>query len=243
MFNIIFLDNNLQDLQRTKEYLESVQCEIKYDVNIEYCHEESQMFQILNAKTSPYDIFVTDIKMRNLSGIDIARKIRDEQKNAIVIFMTSYTKYVYQSFEYAVFRYIRKDHMNEELLPALQAACEKLAVSRRTYIIIKNTQGIQKVKSSDIMYFELENRKCIIYTREERIEAWKNITQLKNELGEEVQLFIEVYRGCLVNKKHIKKVWKNENKLVLDNNIELPISRRKKKVIEETMANYWNKHK
>lgn len=46
-----------------------------------------------------------------------------------------------------------------------------------------------------------------------------------------------------MNKKHIKKVWKNENKLVLDNNIELPISRRKKKVIEETMANYWNKHK
>ena len=59
MFNIIFLDNNLQDLQRTKEYLESVQSEIKYDVNIKYCHEESQMFQILNAKTSPYDIFVT----------------------------------------------------------------------------------------------------------------------------------------------------------------------------------------
>lgn len=36
MFNIIFLDNNLADLQRTKEYLESVQNEIKYDVNIEY---------------------------------------------------------------------------------------------------------------------------------------------------------------------------------------------------------------
>ncbi len=40
MFNIIFLDNNLQDLQRTKEYLEFVQSEIRYDVNIEYCHEE-----------------------------------------------------------------------------------------------------------------------------------------------------------------------------------------------------------
>lgn len=243
MINIIFLDNNLQDLQRTKEYLESVQSEIKYDVNIEYCHEESQMFQILNTKENLYDIFVTDIKMRNLSGIDIARKIRDEQKNAIVIFMTFHTKYVYQSYAYSVFRYIRKDHMNEELLPALQAACEKVAVSRRTYIIIKNIQGIQKVKSSDIMYFELENRKCIIYTEEERIETWKNITQLKNELGEEVQLFIEIYKGCLVNKKYIKKIWKNENKLVLDNNIELSISRRKKKVVEETMVEYWNKHK
>ena len=47
----------------------------------------------------------------------------------------------------------------------------------------------------------------------------------------------------MVNKKHIKKVWKNENKLVLDNNIELSISRRKKKVVEETMVEYWNKHK
>ena len=52
MFNIIFLDNNLQDLQRTKEYLESVQSEIKYDVNIKYCNEESQMFQILKSKNS-----------------------------------------------------------------------------------------------------------------------------------------------------------------------------------------------
>lgn len=68
-------------------------------------------------------------------------------------------------------------------------------------------------------------------------------TVKKRNWGKRIQLFIEVYRGCLVNKKHIKKVWKNENKLVLDNNIELPISRRKKKVIEETMANYWNKHK
>ncbi len=66
---------------------------------------------------------------------------------------------------------------------------------------------------------------------------------VKKRIGEEVQLFIEIYRGCMVNKKHIKKVWKNENKLVLDNNIELSISRRKKKVVEETMVEYWNKHK
>lgn len=242
MINIIFFDDDLTDLQRITKYVESVEHKINYDVNVEYCHDEEQMYYILNTRAKKYDIIVTDIKMPGLSGMDIAEKIRDEQGDTIVIFMTAYTEYVYRSFECSAFRYIRKEYMRKELLPALRAACRKIMVSRESYITIKDSQGFQRVKSSDILYFELENRKCIIYTTEERIEAWKNITQIKNELGVDADLFIETYRGCLVNKKYVKMIQKNQNKIILDNHIELPISRRKKKLIEDAMFEYWGKN-
>ena len=50
-----------------------------------------------------------------VKGLDIAKKIREKDTSAIIIFLTNYDKYVYDAFEVKTFRYIPKDVIEEKL--------------------------------------------------------------------------------------------------------------------------------
>lgn len=55
-----------------------------------------------------YDIFLLDIEMPKINGLELAAKIRDSLPLAIVIFITSHEKYVYKSFEVQARRFVPK---------------------------------------------------------------------------------------------------------------------------------------
>ena len=225
-------------MDRIKKFIYSIRSEIKYPIDVtEYTSAEG-VLKKLHSSDDASNILITDIDMPDVSGMEMARVIRDEQLDVVLIFMTAHAEYVFQSFEYATFRYIRKEFMEIELLPALQAACEKVNASRDISLAIKTQDGILAVKTRDILYYELENRKCMIYTVQNRqYETWKKISELREEMGEMDNSFIQIYRGCMVNKYYVKTIKKD--KIVLEDGTELPVSRRKKQEISDTMMEYW----
>ena len=56
-----------------------------------------------------YDLIILDIEMNDLNGLQTAEFLRQIDKNVILIFMTSYDKFVYQGYEVKAFRYILKN--------------------------------------------------------------------------------------------------------------------------------------
>lgn len=126
MINILLCDDEEETLSRIRKYLDSVRSEMKHPIAItEYSSAES-VLKRLRCPDEISDILITDIDMPELSGMEMARVIREERLNVLLIFMTAHAEYVFQSFEYAPFRYIRKEFMEKELLPALQAACDRI---------------------------------------------------------------------------------------------------------------------
>lgn len=238
MVNILLCDDEEKTLDRIKKYILSIRAQIKYPIDIsEYTSAES-VLKRLHSSDSASDILITDIDMPGISGMEMARLIRAEKLNVVLIFMTAHAEYVFQSFEYTPFRYIRKEFMEIELLPALQAACEKVNASRDIALSIKTQDGIFAVRTRDILYYELENRKCIIYTiQNKQYETWKKIRELREQMGEMDNSFIQIYRGCMVNKRYVKTIKKDM--IVLEDDTELPVSRRKKQEISDTMMEYW----
>ena len=238
MIKIVLCDDEAKILSEAKNYIEKIQGEVGYDLSVEVFQDARLVLEKLKSSKDFCDILMIDIEMPDLTGLEMARFLRDAKIDVILIFMTAHTDYVFQSFEYAPFRYIRKEFMKLELLPALQAACEYAAKNRDGSIVIKTSDELGTIRAGDILYYELENRKCIIYTTQGKYETWKNIRDLRQELGGYDESFIQLYRGCMVNKRYIKTI-KNQT-IILENGIELPISRRKKKEISEIMLEYWS---
>lgn len=238
MIYILLCDDEVKVLDRTKKYVNSIRCKLKDDIDIEtYLDAESVLKRMRNSEECS-DILITDIDMPGLSGMEMVRILRDEGLDIILIFMTAHSEYVFKSFEYFPFRYIRKEFMETELLPALQAACEKVNASRDISLTIKTRDGILTVRTRDILYYELENRKCVIYTiQNKQYETWKKISELRKKMGELDSSFLQIYRGCMVNKNYVKTIKKDM--IVLENGTELPISRRKKQEISDIMMEYW----
>ena len=239
MIDILLCDDEKETVDEIMEYLsENTYCKEKTDV-MPYCTSDGVLKRLRNSEENS-DILITDIDMPGMSGMELARVIRDENLDVVLIFMTSHGEYVYDSFEYAPFRYIRKEFMKMELLPALSAACEKVIANRSISLVIKTQDGLITMKTRDILYIEMQNRKCCIYTIQNKIyETRKGIKEIWDSMKEKDSAFVWIHRGCIVNKRHIRSITKTDVVVELDK--KLPISRRKRQEIEDVMMDYWGK--
>lgn len=62
---------------------------------------------ICNSKED-FDILFLDIDMPNISGLEVAKKIRNAGSDIILIFISAHEQYVFESIDYNPFKYIRK---------------------------------------------------------------------------------------------------------------------------------------
>lgn len=67
----------------------------------------------------PYDIALLDIDMGETNGIELARKLRAENENIVIIFITNFIQYAPEGFEVQAFRYLLKQISLLNLIPTL----------------------------------------------------------------------------------------------------------------------------
>lgn len=95
-------------------------------------HRFQYMEEISDQMMASCDIAFLDIdyNARNYTGMDIARRLRQFRKDAIIIFVTNFIEYAPEGYEVQVFRYILKRNLQSELKLYLQQAIDQLNTSR-----------------------------------------------------------------------------------------------------------------
>lgn len=183
-----------------------------------------------------FDILFLDIDMPGISGLEIAKKLREENSDIILIFVSEHEQYVFESIEYSPFRYIRKSRIEKELFLDLKAAYARLGEMQDSYIVIKTSEADVRIKHSDIMYFETAARKVGFHLNNgEILKVRKTIKELKEELND--KNFIKIHSGCVVNAKYIDKL--SAYDITLDNGEQLIVSRTRMKNVKIALMNYW----
>lgn len=95
---------------------------LKAEVDVSVFVNGTELIDTIKKEKIHYDILLLDIDMPNISGLEVAKILRETNEDIIIIFISSYEKYVFDSFEYNPFRYIRKNRIKEELNIALKSA-------------------------------------------------------------------------------------------------------------------------
>lgn len=70
--------------------------------------ESTTLLEELKGQKS-YDIYLFDVEMPGMSGLELAAKVRFLDTNARIVFLTSYEKYALQSIRTGAYYYILKD--------------------------------------------------------------------------------------------------------------------------------------
>lgn len=109
------------------------------------------------------NIIFLDIDMPKTGGFDIAENIGENQSDTIIIFVTSHDNYVFSSFRYRPFRFIRKTHLLEELDEALESALQELLCGNK-YLELESKYFNEKILLSNIIYFESKRNYAEITT-------------------------------------------------------------------------------
>ena len=209
--------------------------DINYKIN-EFNSYNKDFERIIN-KGIP-TIYILDIEIKNsISGIDIARKIRKNDWDSIIIIVTSHNELSYQVMKAQIMLldFISKfDNFEGNLKIAINKSLE--LVNKKKIIKVESKGISHIVYLKDILYIERDtvDRKCFINTSYGIVPINKSLNDLKNELGDNFYL---CHRSCLVNIKNISKIdWKN-NIIYFNNKSINLLARDRKKGLKEYVGN------
>lgn len=186
---------------------------------------------------NPYDIVLLDIDMPAISGMEVAKKIRDEKRNLILIFVTDFGEKVYESIIYTPFRFIRKSYIETELTEALQAAEAMIEERKRVYTFIDKS-GVKEIAIKDIRYIEVVGHAAYIHTQTDTYNIRKSIKELQAELSK--YDFVRPHISFLVNMEYIYGLeW---DCVMLTDQQSIPLSRKNKQMVKDSLAEFLGRH-
>ena len=228
MLNIAVCDDESQITSMIEDMLEEIAIENNVDIDIDVFLGGNEFLKHLNSY-STYDIAFLDIEMKDLDGISTAKRIRDFDKNVIIIYVTSHENYMKETFEVRAFRFLTKPVTKEELETYFKEAYKEIS-NRDAYFRFKNNREECKVLARDILYFKSHLRTVYIVTEEKIYKFSKTLNLVEKIVHENLKIpFFRIHQSYLVNYNHIEKL--SYDFITLDNGTKLPISENRRKQI------------
>ena len=158
------------------------------------------------AKT-PIDIIFLDIEMDSLNGINTAKEIRKINNKVIIIFVSSYSEYVFEAFDVNALHFIQKPVDDEKFKDVFTRAIQKYN-SQNTAITLKWQSERYIIMIDEIIFVEGYNRHLMVHTINGDYEVKGKIDEIFPQL--ESHGFLKVHQGYIVNLAYISQIKNDE---------------------------------
>ena len=191
--------------------------------------------ELLENFSSKFDIIFLDIKMPQMNGIEVAKKIREKDADVIIIFLTSLVQYALDGYKVNAANYLVKPITKKRLGSELERWIRKTEQNDEPYICFHNDNGNYKVLLKNVSYIETYNRNLLIHTGQQNIVCYWKMKDMENKVVP--YGFARNHSSYIVNLFYVENIEKNDVKL--SSGERLPISKTKKKEFMEKLAEYW----
>lgn len=235
--NITICDDSLSDVQNIRDYLNTFQIQYDIDFTIREYTDSRKLLQEYQ-KTSRCDIMFLDVEMPVMSGLDVAKYIRNIPDNdVIIIFVSSYPEYMQNSFDVQTFQYLTKPVEYKRFDTVLKSAVNKIENSTTNRIIVLQSGQKIFVPANNIIFMESIkgiSHRIDMHCISDILQIQGTITEWQKKLSD--LSFISPGRGFLVNINHIRAC--DDHSLTMSDGSSIPISRRKEQEIKERFSKH-----
>lgn len=164
-----------------------------------------------------YDILLLDIEMGDMDGVTMAKKLREQDDNVQIVFITGYSDYISEGYEVAALHYLMKPVKREKLFSVLDRAVEKLSKNEKM-INMELGGELVRIPIYQIRYADVLGNYVTVHATQ-NYTFKMTLSELSTELDER---FFRVSRSCIVNLTQIGRVTKTQIKLADGTEIPLP---------------------
>ena len=165
----------------------------------------------------------------------IARKLRDIQFKAPIIFLTAHAYYAVESYEVQASGYLLKP-FSEEKLKTLINRILKTDMKRR--VAIKSKRQYRYPYTDEIMYIESDRHNVTLHLSDgSEIVTVDKLVELEKRINE--NRFLHCHQSYLVNMDFITDV---KDDFILSNGEIIPIRVRGRKEMADTYYSYFKNH-
>lgn len=123
-----------------------------------YTFQRGQELLCQAEETGGFDLYLLDIIMPGLDGIQTGRQLRELGNGGEIVYLTISPDYAVDSYSVHAFFYLLKPIEKERLFEVLDAAFEKLNERRSKAILITTKDGPRRILLDQILYVERVGR-------------------------------------------------------------------------------------
>lgn len=209
-----------------------VGCPLQLDT---YTSAEQFIFE--SEDKAPYDLLIFDIQMKNMNGMELAKKLRARGSDAVIIFITGVPDYAIEGYEVGAVRYILKPVKEEVLKSLLNSVWGARQKKAEDFFVLGQGSDLEKISFEKIIY--IEARGHYVYLRGNDFEREWKAGFAETAAAFEGKGFFCLRRGLLVNLVHVQKI--NRTDCLLDDGEKLPVARGVYKELNEAFIEFFKK--
>lgn len=183
------------------------------------------------------DILFLDIQMKEMDGMETARRMRKRKFKGFLIFITILKEMVFESFEVQAYDYLLKPVENTYFEKMMERLFVSLQSSSETNLLVQKGYESRIVPFEDIVFCEIIDRKVYLHLESsEVVDFYDRIENLETKLDDR---FFRCHRNFLINMKYLKG-YKN-GRAYMNGGIEIPVSRLRSKEFSSVILQYMRK--
>lgn len=232
MLNFVVCDDNLNILNKFTKMLESIFIKYNYDATVAFQSTEAESI-LTFVNSNKADVLILDINLKsNISGLQLAEKVRETNKDCYIIFTTGHLEYAIVAYKLKTFDYLPKPITYERLEDTIVRLFEDINGQPKKYIRIDNKNTL--IDENEIYYIKRDGMKLIFHTDTKDYEAYTSLSKVQENLPNN---FIRCHKSYLANVNKIVNVEPVSNMLFFANNSSCEIGPKYKNSLMEVMKN------
>lgn len=195
---------------------------------------ESGLEAISFLKTNSVDLIFLDIKMDELTGIQLLESTKIESE---VILTTAYDEYAIKGFDLNVTDYLLKPFTFDRFLLAVDKAhnniTKKNTGPEKKFIFVKTEYRLEKLLLDDILYIEGMRDYRRIHTGTKRIMTLQTFKEFEQDIPKNI--LCRVHKSYMVSLDKISSIERDRIRI---SDVLIPISDTYKKQFLELITNH-----
>lgn len=190
-----------------------------------------------------YDLILMDIRMdgasrtgglRTANGMEAARRYRERDSRAVLIFITSLAKYAVEGYSVEALDFIVKPVSFPTFQTKITRALNVIASRRDTAISVYSEKKLLRLHTDDIIFVEVIGHLVYYHTAQGTIPVRGSLSKLEQQL--QPFQFLRCHNCYLVNPRNISVI--DGMDIEMTNGEHVPISHPKKKTFLADLAKW-----
>lgn len=216
MLNCIICDDNVHSLNRLKTMLESIFVHKNLEAKVGLTTgDPNSLLEYL--KNNSVNVAFLDIDLKsNISGLDLAKIIRKNNKDIYIVFVTAHLEYGLMAYKFKTFDYLPKPVTAERLEDTVLRLIDDMNGNTEGYIRLDNNKTI--IKLDNIQFIQKDGMKVVFHTNTRDYETYSSFKKILDKLPSN---FVQCHKSYIVNLNKITDINISKCIISLNNNPNL----------------------
>ena len=162
-----------------------------------------------------FDLIFLDIYMPGMTGVEAAQKIREADRDCLLVFITTSEDFAMEGFLVQASGYVVKP-ISSEKMAGVMHACRHVFEQNSRAIEISQGSGNILISIADLFYVEVRNKESVFHMKRGNVAARLALDTVEARLGGSP--FLRCHRSYIVNMNYIENI-REEDFLMRDGSV------------------------